>query len=676
MNLNLRMTMVSSSLFFLCLAVSAYAVLNEDNQGRWEKPCEAGPDADVPGFLVNMGPTGARGILTRNSFIVKYVFSGSPAFGRLQVGDEVTGANGKLFAQHTFGGSSETGIKGPIQDLGLAIEDSEGADGILTLTVKRGLAVSSVKVPLEKLGRFADTFPVNCKKTDVLKKRAYKYLLDNSDGLNSQGRCVTILAMLSSDDPQVFAEGKKRAKEWTDQPDDKTWTWHLGFQGITLAEYYLLTKDKSVLAPLEGVLACLRNAQYKGPNIQVWKPHGGADQATMDIHQALYEGGFGHAPFNGDGMAEADSPRLNNGYGPMQRPTYLAIMAWQLSKMCGIKVEHDGIEKAFQFVDYGTRVSGNTAYGGEFTLNNGPIDWEEWKKGSEHGNSHKSGMAYLLYMLSPERPESKARMALHLKNIDAAYMDMPDGHACPMMGLVWGWAGVYASTDTALKKKITEYYKAWINMARCHGSDSYVILPGRNYADGSYHSGNIRNHTTGSIAFLYSYSTPRLKVQGGPVAVKPDSGSAAAKAAPTPAPAARKARSMSKENRAVLDKSLLGTLSKLSESGELKEMPLFISPTKARVWLKSAASDGTLTFAQVGGSKTVDFKWGQLAESDHTTLAILVSALKPDSNDAQAMAAVYMESIGRVGEADKYFEKAGSEAREKLEKLFEAAPTD
>jgi len=66
----------------------------------------------------------------------------------------------------------------------------------------------------------------------------------------------------------------------------------------------------------------------------------------------------------------------------------------------------------------------------------------------------------------------------------------------------------------ALKKKITDYYKAWINMARCHGSDSYVTLPGRNYADESYYSGNIRNHTTGSIAFLYSFSTPKLRLQG------------------------------------------------------------------------------------------------------------------------------------------------------------------
>lgn len=286
------------------------------------------------------------------------------------------------------------------------------------------------------------------------------------------------------------------------------------------------------------------------------------------------------------------------------------------------------------------------------------------------GNSHKSGMAYLLYMLSPERPESKSKMTLHLKNIDASYRDMPDGHACPMMGLVWGWAGVYASDDAKLKKKIADYYKAWITMARCHGSDSYVILPGRNYADESYYSGNIRNHTTGSIAFLYSYSTPRLQLQGGATATEAASGRSAKLASPAPAPepVARKARALSKEHRASLDTSLLSALAKLSDSGALRTVPVGLSVTQARVWLKSASGDGALTFALVGGDKAVDLKWEALPARDRRTLALLVAALKPASKDAQAMAAVYMESAGVVDEADRYFEKAGPESRKKLEK--------
>ena len=191
----------------------ALALKDAGNQGRWDVPCKAGPDAEVPGFLVNMGPTGARGTLKERSYVVKYVFDKSPAKGVLQLDDEVYGANGKKFSAHVFGGGQH-GIEGPLQDLGLAIEDSEGGDGILNLMVERGGEKLEVKVQLEKLGRFADTFPVDCKKTEILKERAYNYLLDHPDGIDSQARCVAILSMLSSDDSKVFRAGKKMALDW------------------------------------------------------------------------------------------------------------------------------------------------------------------------------------------------------------------------------------------------------------------------------------------------------------------------------------------------------------------------------------------------------------------------------------------------------------------------------
>ncbi len=493
---------------YLFFPGEALALKDAENQGRWTEPCKEGPDAEVPGFLVNMGPTGARGILKENSYVVKYVFSKSPAKGVLEIDDEVYGANGKKFSSHTFGGGYH-GIEGPLQDLGLAIEDSEGGDGVLKLMVKRGGKNMDIDVQLEKLGRFSVTFPVACKKTEILKERAYKYLIDNPGGIDSQGRCVAILAMLSSDDEKTFRAGKKMALDWNKPYNADTWSWHLGFQGIALSEYYLRTGDRSVLKTLESTMGLLGDAQWKG-DIHHWKSEQikGIDQALIDKHQALYSGGFGHAPYT-----EILS-RGGGGYGPMQWPTCLALMTWQLGKQCGIKRDEEAVERSFGFLDRGTQAAGSIAYGGEFTLNNGPIDWKQWKTNTRNGGSHKSGLGNLVFLLSPERKESAKMIKLHLSNIDAAYKDMPDGHACALMGLTWGWAGTFASDDTKLKKKVGDYYKAWINLARCHGSDSYVILPGRDYADFSYYRGNIRNHTTAAVALLYSYSTPKLRIQG------------------------------------------------------------------------------------------------------------------------------------------------------------------
>lgn len=493
----------------LALAVDALALKDEENQGRWYKPCTNGPDAEVPGFLVNMGPTGARGVLKERSYVVKHIFAKSPAKGVLELEDEVLGANGKKFSAHTFGGGNH-GLEGPLQDLGLAIEDSEGRDGVLQLSVKRGDKTLTVDVQLEKLGRFADTFPVDCKKAEILRDRAYNYLIDHPGELSSQGRCVATLALLSSDEPRVLAAGKRLAKEWNEPYNDSTWSWHLGFQGITLAEYHLLTGDRSVLKTLKSTMDLLRRAQWQG-DIQHWKVSQfkkDVNQATLDRHQALYEGGFGHAPY------PEIVQRGGGGYGPMQWPTCIALMTWQLGSQCGIEAQQAGVDASFRFLENGTTAAGHIAYGGEFTLNNGPVDTAAWQTNTRNSFSHKSGLGYLVYKLSPERSDAAKRMKLHLSNIDASYKDMADGHACALMGFTWGLAGVYASDNTKLKKKVTDHYKAWINLARCHGSDSYVILPGRDYADYSYYRDNIRNHTTAAIAFLYSYSTPKLRVHG------------------------------------------------------------------------------------------------------------------------------------------------------------------
>jgi hypothetical protein len=497
-------------------SASLYGIRDENNQGRWNKPCEVGPDAVVPGFLVNMGPTGARGTLKESAYVVKYIFEDSPAHGVLELDDEVYGANGKTFGKHRFG-RKVNGIEGPMQDLGLAIEDSEGSDGVLSLMVRRGNESQVVDVQLEKLGRFADTFPRDCEKSKILLSRAYKYLIEHPGGLDSQGRAVKALALLSSDDPEVFEAGKQMALAWNKPYDEDTWSWHMSFQSMALAEYYLRTGDDQVLATLDDSLKLLRRAQWKAP-IYHWKSKQikNIDQAIIDKHQALYEGGLGHAPH------PFIVARGGGGYGPMQLTTQLAMLSWQLGKMCGLEAQEEGLDAGFQFLENGTTVSGWVAYGGEFTLNNGPVDTKAWQQQTRHGFTQKSGLSHLIYQLSPERPNAKEMMGRHVGNIMAAYRDMSDGHACAMMGLAWGLFGVAASDNETMQREVLDYYKAWINMARCHGSDSYVILPARDYADSSYYRKNIRNHTTASVALLYSFLSPNLRLQGAsPVAATP-----------------------------------------------------------------------------------------------------------------------------------------------------------
>jgi hypothetical protein len=496
-------------LFFMTFVFSAFGIRDESNQERWETPSNNGPDAVVPGFLINLGPTGGRAILTANTFVVKYIFKSSPAAGQLKLNDVITGANGKPFSTHTFGGTKNLGIEGPIYDMGMAIEDSEGSDGQLTLQVTRGGVKKDVVIQLEKLGRFSATFPENCAKAKLLHKRALDYLTKNTSGFGPDGSCAAALALMSSEHKNHQQAGKSIIQKYR-SPGAGTWTWSLSFQSIALAEYYLLTQDNSVLGVLKECLVLLRKAQYKGPNIRKWKAKEGESQKLIDEHSQLYAGGFGHGPFiNGS---------LNKGYGPMQPTTILAVIAMQLGKDCGIEVKHEGLKTAFQFMNYGTNDGGNVAYGGEFTLNNGPIDSVRWKSSTQRGNAQKSGMSIIAYNLSPGYEKSVSYLKLHKENIHECFKGMGNGHADGTMAMTWGLLGVGASEDGQLKRKVFDYFKIMFNMNRCHGSENYVALPGRDYADGAYYRDN-RSKVTAMAALLYSFYNPKLQVHGVQVAI-------------------------------------------------------------------------------------------------------------------------------------------------------------
>ena len=262
---------LGSVLFF---GSTAHAIRDKTNQGRWTKPTVNNlPDKEVPGFLVNLGPTGARAILTEKTFLIKYIFKGSPAEGRLRLDDVVTGTFGKPFSEHTFGGSPH-GYEGPIMDLGLGIEKAEGKDGKLILNVSRGTETVEVRIDLELLGTFSATFPMQCRKSELLRAKALKYFSDTPDSQavwQAHARSAVTLALLTSDAPPQQALGRKLALGWNSIPGSGTWTWDVSFQLITLAEYHLLSGDAAVLPTIKALAMLLRQDQYDG-RILAWGP--------------------------------------------------------------------------------------------------------------------------------------------------------------------------------------------------------------------------------------------------------------------------------------------------------------------------------------------------------------------------------------------------------------------
>lgn len=479
------------------------AIKDKDNQGRWEKRVESGPDSIVPGFLVNLGPTGARAVLTEKTFVVKYVFAGSPAYERLRLNDVVTGAFGKPFAAHSFGGGNH-GYEGPIMDLGDAIERAEGKDGKLVLNVARGTETLEVAVPLEAIGAFSPTFPMNCKKSELLKARALKYLAAHPEGHGgpAHARANVALAFLAAGDE---ATGKRLALSWNSIPGPGTWTWGVSYQLITLSEYYLLTQDAAVLPTIKALSALLRQDQYDG-KILVWGPGNvPGEYEKIDRSQQLYLGGFGHAPYQ-PGVGK-------NGYGPMQYTTILAVLGWQLAGAAGVKADPKGVANALDFIHRGTNEAGYVAYGGEFTLNNGYVDPVAWQKSTSGSNYvGRAGASLLAHKLSPEFPDSPARLDKNKGYMKKAFKSLPDGHACSVLGFAWGLLGAAAAEDEALLRTMFDYHKAWFNMMRCHDG-SFVVQPGRDYADEGYYISS-RFNSTAVMVLALGLGYPKLQIQG------------------------------------------------------------------------------------------------------------------------------------------------------------------
>lgn len=470
-----------TSVFLITIAGPATAIVEPDNQGRWIKPTGIGPDKEVPGFLVNLGPTGARAILKENSFVVKHVFPQSPADGNLKIDDEITGIDGKKLAKHTFGKfygmKYDVGYEGPIMDFGNAIEKSEGSNGHLNLDIIRDGNAMEVTVKLKAIGKFSDTFPYHCAKSKMLAANAIDYVLDHQD---EHSGCVhekgtRALALLAHGKTK---EAKKLAHSWNKMPTEKSWTWFPSYQCIFLSEYYLQTGDKRVLDTIRKLTERLYLSQVIDPELYKDSMHGGKPQARNFL-----KGGNGH----GARIA---------GYGTMSITTLLAMLSWELAEDCGVEINEFNLNLAYDCIHTHTHQSGYMGYRfgtGAYT----PVG--------------RQGLSILVHQVAGDRDQQDyvKRVTKHLAKSKTR---LNDGHGDNAQAVIWGLIGIQQSGDEKATREVLDYNKAFINMARTHDG-AFVIQPGRNAAEKAYYL-SPRIHLTSGMAIILGMADPKLKIQG------------------------------------------------------------------------------------------------------------------------------------------------------------------
>jgi hypothetical protein len=173
----------------------------------------------------------------------------SPAEGRMKAGEIIAGVNG-------------VELKGinPLVALGQALTAAEATDGRMVFDVKASedAAARKVTVMIPVLGKYSDTWPLDCGKSQkIIKAAAEYYAYDpgfreehfKHSGIPSALACLFLLS--TGDDkylPVVQAYFAGFPKDVTRIGEH---TWNNGYNGIACAEYYLRTGDKEVLPILQ-----------------------------------------------------------------------------------------------------------------------------------------------------------------------------------------------------------------------------------------------------------------------------------------------------------------------------------------------------------------------------------------------------------------------------------------
>ena len=354
----------------------------------------------TPGTLQHLGPTGFLAKRYPGHLVVDLVEEGSPADGKLEVGDQILAAEGSA-------------ITGDIFELFTQSVDraeSKEQAGRLTLKVRRPGAEGAqaeeleVALQLKALGTYSPTAPLNCPKTDAIITRAADNLMEDGKygklGIGLLGLLATGEKERISHVGRVLQRSKFAAPDYEFSPGDMYVSWRASYNAITLCEYYLLTGDKFVLPAIKThALTTARGQDAAG----LWN-HRMANPAANfgKLHGRLY------------------------GYGAINQTSVALWISLILAEKCGVK--HPEVRAAIEKTQalYGNWIGkGALPYG-----NHGPV---------EHflTNNGTSGSVAVAFALLGDKRGARFYSMLSA----AAHDEILTGHTGPWFNILWSGLG-------------------------------------------------------------------------------------------------------------------------------------------------------------------------------------------------------------------------------------------
>jgi hypothetical protein len=389
---------------------------------------------DGPTPVRNFGPTGLEIDLQKNNTLkVTGVLPGSPADGKFNKGQIIERINGSAIPE---------GFWEYRHHLGDLISRAEATDGKLVFSTDQG----EITLTLPVLGAFSDTWPLDCPKTaKIIDANAawLRGLAQSGKGLTAHSMVdgLGILSLLSTGEEQDLdvVRGIYQKKMASFKPETAgPHSWHNGYQGIAVCEYYLRTGDKSVIPLINAIAEAARRYQ---------------------VH-----GGYYH-------WATAANPK----YGVVNATGTNMLTFMLLAKHCGAEVNEQSLRDSLHFF-YRFVGHGNNPYG----------DGRPESGTGGNGKTEQIAAAMRIAALS-DHPDAYVMAANKgAQNPLYTYRAMLNGHTGPI-GPIWYSAVAAQALDLkpALYRNRQDEVRWFYELSRLHDG-SFVMSSCRGYDNTEY----------------------------------------------------------------------------------------------------------------------------------------------------------------------------------------------
>jgi len=404
-----------------------------------------------PWNVKNLGPVGIGIDLKAPGFtmVISNVENGSPAekTGKFKKGQIIESINGQVLKD-----------RDPRIILGDIITKSEATDGNVSLKIKGGGEVT-VKIPV--MGRYSDTWPLNCPKSDKIVRQ-----LADLHGTFDKPKWGSVIFLLSTGEEKDLAVVKRWMK---DLKGGEKMHWEIGFSGPGLCEYYLRTGDDSALPKIREMTETLKKNMYNGG----WSGRGAPASFTYSV---------------GTGQVHASG---------MPCVTFLLM-----ARLCGVEVDEYTLQKSLKAF-YRFAGHGNVAYG------------DGLPEGGFRDNGKTGSLAMAMAaaaMLTPEGEESvyaEARDNSAMKSFYATNW-FHAAHTGGGMGEIWH----HAAMNLVREKRATPYRsfldtRRWVMdlSRRFDGSIGIAGMTDR------YDASATEDNLDWGTLFALTYTLPRKHLQ-------------------------------------------------------------------------------------------------------------------------------------------------------------------